>query len=316
MLLGLVVAGGLRVTVRGCSGTVRATAGDELEFKLIVELLASFDGQHSIAELINRAGDHPEMVQSLVGALTAIDAIEDACSLWRSWARASWNPPKFASRMTVEAAYQLPVWSLNGDTASSGDATEWPNEIQLAVDNRKRSLELASARVADPTLNSAKVKSLAAQIMRPRTDGHLIYSSAGAMWPIFLWVISQDPIGRATVSLLDHWSMTATITNRLGSDELSRCFVPDAALLSALAAGASIVVVTAQMDRVCGKYGSRGWNYALMEAGQVLALLEQNVDSLGLSSRVCGGFYEEEIIQVLTREELIPLACVFIADRQ
>ena len=135
------------------------------------------------------------------------------------------------------------------------------------------------------------------------------------MWPIYLWAVTQSG-GVSTVSWVNHWSATVTAYKHVDYARLLSCFVRDDSLATALAAGAAVIVITAQMDRVCGKYGNRGWSYVLIEAGQVLAHLEQNASSLGLSTRALGGFYEARVQEVVLPEDLAPLLCVLVADEQ
>jgi SagB-type dehydrogenase family enzyme len=65
-------------------------------------------------------------------------------------------------------------------------------------------------------------------------------------------------------------------------------------------AGAPLsIVVTADYDRVNGKYGRRGVRYAMIEAGHIGQNIFLQAEALGLKAGVVGAFHDRDLIAAL-----------------
>ncbi len=59
-----------------------------------------------------------------------------------------------------------------------------------------------------------------------------------------------------------------------------------------------IFLITAEYQRITGKYGERGIRYALIEVGHVGQNLFLQAEALGLGAGIVGAFYDLEVSKV------------------
>jgi SagB-type dehydrogenase family enzyme len=315
-LIATIVADSLSIEISTTHGKITIHASTLDESRLVLAMLSKMDGNHSLYDIVAEADLEEDSFTKILSALSEIGAVEDSSKLWSWWAAISANPPLFRPRLTPDEAYSLPIWSPWTSNDYDAQQPSCFNDYGGATRVRGRSLDLSSATVHDVPGHESKTGSLAARVMCPQPDGHLAFSSAGAMWPIFLWVITQQSAELSKVHFVDHWKRRILHYRTVSNQSLLNCFVEDDALSHAIQSGSSIIFVTAQLNRICGKYGNRGWMYALIEAGQVIAHIELNAPALNLGTRVIGGFYEELVERDLLSGDILPVACVVVADEQ
>lgn len=117
---------------------------------------------------------------------------------------------------------------------------------------------------------------------------HRFYPSAGARYPIEAYVIAHNVHGlkKGIYHYYVREHVLEKIENRpakIGKDYVVFPFVDKASAL---------IVLTAVFARTTNKYGSRGYNYALLEAGHMGQNLYLLSSALGMSACPVGGFYE------------------------
>ncbi|MEW6264235.1 MAG: SagB/ThcOx family dehydrogenase [Thermodesulfobacteriota bacterium] len=59
------------------------------------------------------------------------------------------------------------------------------------------------------------------------------------------------------------------------------------------------LVITAEYNRVGGKYGQRGVRYAMIEAGHIGQNIFLQAESLGLGAGIVGAFHDEELARIM-----------------
>ena len=60
------------------------------------------------------------------------------------------------------------------------------------------------------------------------------------------------------------------------------------------------LVITAEYDRIEGKYGSRGQRYALIEAGHVGQNIFLQAGALGMAAGIVGAFDDNRVVKTLS----------------
>ena len=132
--------------------------------------------------------------------------------------------------------------------------------------------------------------------------------SGGGLYPLELYLLVQqveglDP-GIYHYAVLDH-SLEQLKVLQLPEKIISNLFLDQPYLTSA----ASIVVLTAVLERSLWKYGDRGYRYILLEAGHVAQNLNLTATALGIGSFNLGGFFDDDLALLLDLniEEEIPL---------
>ncbi len=123
--------------------------------------------------------------------------------------------------------------------------------------------------------------------------------SAGALYPMDLYaaignqgvhqmeagVYHYDAAGHVLVRIADR-----DMRNDIARASLSQMWMADAPLN---------LVITAAYHRVTGKYGKRGVQYALIEAGHVGQNLFLQAEALGLKAGIVGAFHDRRLAEVL-----------------
>jgi SagB-type dehydrogenase family enzyme len=122
-----------------------------------------------------------------------------------------------------------------------------------------------------------------------RADGieFRTYSSAGALYPIEVYVASGD-LG------LCHFHPAELVLRRLRREDV-RPTIAAAAADAALADAEAILVLTGILWRTSWKYGARGYRHLFWDAGTMLA----NLLELAPLARVVTGFVDDEVNRVV-----------------
>jgi SagB-type dehydrogenase family enzyme len=121
--------------------------------------------------------------------------------------------------------------------------------------------------------------------------------SAGALYPFEVYIIANNvqdlPQGIYHYSVLDH-------NLELVKSGDFRRQITDAGLGQQMLgdAGATFVL-SAVFDRVCCKYGERGYRYVYIEAGHISQNIYLEAVSLGLGSVAVGAFSDEQVNKLL-----------------
>jgi SagB-type dehydrogenase family enzyme len=74
-----------------------------------------------------------------------------------------------------------------------------------------------------------------------------------------------------------------------------------------LAAASAVVFIVGDLERLCSRYGERGYRYLLLEAGHVGQNLCLAAESLGLSGVPLGGFDDELVNRALCSRDEVTL---------
>jgi SagB-type dehydrogenase family enzyme len=120
---------------------------------------------------------------------------------------------------------------------------------------------------------------LGAGVVRRRGDYEFrTYSSAGALYPIEVYV--------ATADALFHFDPRQPGLHRLGNEDVR----------VALGGGETVFALTGILERTAWKYGARGYRHLFWDAGTMLANLLELAPG---EARVLTGFVDDEINEVL-----------------
>ncbi|MEW5767205.1 MAG: SagB/ThcOx family dehydrogenase [bacterium] len=130
--------------------------------------------------------------------------------------------------------------------------------------------------------------------------------SAGALYPLELFII----IGQ--VSALEpglyHYLPFLHKLELIESGDLRGRLARAALSQQFIAAAPLSIVITAEYERVTGKYGQRGVTYTHIEVGHVGENLFLQAEALGLATVPVGAFYDEPVSQLLKlSSDLTPL---------
>ncbi len=121
--------------------------------------------------------------------------------------------------------------------------------------------------------------------------------SAGALYPFEVYVVVNNvedlPRGIYHYSVRDH---TLEVVKKGDFREQ----IADAGLKQGMLGEAGVTfVLSAIFDRVCCKYGQRGYRYVYMEAGHISQNIYLEAVSLGLGSVCAGAFLDEKVNELI-----------------
>lgn len=123
--------------------------------------------------------------------------------------------------------------------------------------------------------------------------------SAGALFPLELWVVARNVIGLTPG--LYHVEMPGHGTAELVwvSDVDHQAFCLAGLQEEMLSAAAFTIVISMMPWRSRFKYGPRAVRFALLEAGHVCQAILLTAEALGLGARALGGFCDDEVSHCL-----------------
>jgi SagB-type dehydrogenase family enzyme len=121
--------------------------------------------------------------------------------------------------------------------------------------------------------------------------------SAGALYPLELYVLvnAVDGVGAG----LHHYDPTAHALAQLADDAIGAP-IADAFVQSDRVQAANVVVlIAALVPRTAGKYGDRGYRFALLEAGHLAQNLCLSATARGFAGQCLGGYRDRELDRAL-----------------
>ena len=147
--------------------------------------------------------------------------------------------------------------------------------------------------VANKNLTRVQIAQLlwAGQGVTVQSDRFRTVPSAGALYPIELYVVKNDGIWHyETASNSINLIINRDLRKQLAQAALSQMFIKDAA---------AIIVIVGVYRRTTQKYGERGIAYVNIEAGAVMQNILLETVNLGLAVTPIGAFYNQQVRQLL-----------------
>jgi SagB-type dehydrogenase family enzyme len=123
--------------------------------------------------------------------------------------------------------------------------------------------------------------------------------SAGALYPMDVYAV----LGPGCVSRMEggvyHFDpqdhALSLVDQRDPRDEVARACLSQMWMAKA----PLFLVITAEYQRITGKYGDRGERYAIMEAGHIAQNIFLQAEALGLKTGIVGAYHDEKLIEII-----------------
>jgi len=131
--------------------------------------------------------------------------------------------------------------------------------------------------------------------------------SAGATFPIFLYVLTKDGVYRYLPDR--HALESLENTDRRG--ELAAAAVGQEVVREA----PLVIVIVTDLDRITPRYGDRAWRYSLLEAGHIAQNIILQATVLDLGMVPVGAFQDEAVSRLLNLPPpsrpcyILPIGC-------
>ncbi len=124
--------------------------------------------------------------------------------------------------------------------------------------------------------------------------------SAGALYPMDVYaVVGKDSVGGVEPGVYHYDPKPHSVSALMGGDR--REALAKASLSQMWMARAPVnLVVTAEYERITGKYGRRGIQYAMIEAGHIGQNIFLQAVALGLGAGIVGAFNDAELVKALS----------------
>lgn len=126
-----------------------------------------------------------------------------------------------------------------------------------------------------------------------RPDGRRTVPSAGALFPLDVYVVAGDVRGLA--SGVYHYLPVEHALERTADGDRRAALVREALRQGWVARAPAILIVTAEYERTTVKYGDRGVRYAHMEVGAAAQSVYLQCAALGLGTTFVGAFDDEGV---------------------
>lgn len=124
-------------------------------------------------------------------------------------------------------------------------------------------------------------------------------ASGGALYPLDIYcVIGDQSVDGLSKGIYHYESLPHRLVILAEKDvrqELARACLSQMWMARAPVS----LVITAEYNRICRKYGERGKRYALIEAGHSGQNIFLQAEALGLGAGIVGAFEDEQVIRVL-----------------
>lgn len=168
--------------------------------------------------------------------------------------------------------------------------------LEEAIENRRSVRNYSKKPISTAQLSQLL---FAAQGLTGKTYGQSLRSapSAGALYPFEIYLVANNvrnlPRGIYHYAVLDHsleLVKAGDFRSRITNAGLEQEMLGDAAVT---------FVLSAVFDRVCHKYGQRGFRYAYIEAGHISQNIFLQAISLELGSVCVGAFLDEKVNQLI-----------------
>lgn len=123
--------------------------------------------------------------------------------------------------------------------------------------------------------------------------------SAGALYPMDVYgVVGRGGVEGLSEGVYHYEPQAHSVTLVTPGDK--RDALAKASLFQTWMAQAPVdMVITAEYERVTGKYGERGVRYAMIEAGHIAQNLFLQAESMGLGAGIVGAFHDGDVVKVL-----------------
>jgi len=141
------------------------------------------------------------------------------------------------------------------------------------------------------TLNEISQILWAAQGITDERWGFRTAPSAGALYPIEIYVVMQEGVFHYNVKKHSLQAIKkGDVRKELCRACLNQEYIEEAPLT---------IVISAVFERTCSRYGERGIRYVFIEAGHVSQNIYLQCESLGLGTVAIGAFYDSEVKKIL-----------------
>lgn len=167
-------------------------------------------------------------------------------------------------------------------------STDSDISLEHAIEKRRSVRKFKSD---DLTLKQIGQLLWAAQGITDKVKDYRTVPSAGALYPMELYVVKNDGVY--------HYLPQSHQIEKLKDEDLRR-ELSKAALGQECVLGAPVdIIICAVFERVTSKYGERGIRYTHIEAGHVAQNIHLEAVSLGLGSVPIGAFYDKKVQEVI-----------------
>jgi SagB-type dehydrogenase family enzyme len=123
--------------------------------------------------------------------------------------------------------------------------------------------------------------------------------SAGATYPLELFVVAGDPLRRTAANGLFHYLQARHALEKLADEDIRPSLASAAWGQGFIEAAPLTLVFAAEFERTTGRYGQRGIRYVYMEVGHAAQNVHLQAEALGLGSVDVGAFDDAVVSKVL-----------------
>lgn len=273
-----------------------------VESEVAPRLLGMCNGRRTVAELVDSFGDG---ARDILLAMIEAEALVDAADAWKILHRQSSAGTVLGRPISALELPELlrPSFSptLEGDVRVAG--VELPSRVvELARDRHSTRLD----EPPRPPEFDELLTVLSALFSFADSNGHGTHASAGGLYPLVTHVVVRHQVGPLGPGLWWHDPRERCLRPAAIGDDVQSIgdlFVDIPSTAELLERGGPIIFVSADIDRPSRKYGTRGYRFALIEAGSALQSAALAATELGVPLRAVGGIDDSAVHRYLALPE-------------
>jgi SagB-type dehydrogenase family enzyme len=271
------------------------------DIELVERILAFADGERTVDDIVRHLAPSdrshaPRIIRDLITA--TVLCTSETVGEW-VWHLTANDHPLMSRSLTddqLDAIYARARFS----PVPSPHAPCRPDSSSSSVFDilsARRSLDVLADAAREP-VTAAQLVDLARHAYGNIGVDRKTVPSAGALWPLALYLLVSRA-DRYEIWGYDDANDDAEPLGTVAPSVLCGAFYDEPPAAARVDQGDGILVIAADLERVCAKYGSRGSRYALIEAGAAMQNAYLAAAERGLGIRAIGGFSDHALRSIL-----------------
>ncbi|MBW1961836.1 MAG: SagB/ThcOx family dehydrogenase [Deltaproteobacteria bacterium] len=123
--------------------------------------------------------------------------------------------------------------------------------------------------------------------------------SAGALYPMDIYAVVGTGGIETIQAGIHHYEPRKHTVVLLGRGDFRNEISKASLFQTWMAVAPLMIVITAEYDRITGRYGDRGIRYAIMESGHIAQNIFLQAEALGLGAGIVGAFNDRGVNRVM-----------------
>lgn len=262
----------------------------------IMRLLPECNGINTVSDIADRLQIERNEIDDLLTGLAEYQIVIDSSETYKVFYEDILNESPFRNAVDLKTAKSLRSKIFHARTPGESKSINLKNTLDDVLMERRTVRDFDSkSKLQDVVLTSLLKKIYFYK-------GHTTVPSAGAIYPLNVYVIILRVTGKFSPGLYGYDPVAGTLTLKkevLEQEKLSYIF----SNVNLVSSAQFIITLSADLSLHTHKYGNRGFIYSYIEAGHVAQNLLLQCATQGVAVLEYGGFLTKRLSQYLQLEK-------------